>query len=213
MAGTAPSPTSVVAPTETDPSLVVNVIGAVSLLARSKPGVQCLLLHPTTTKVLCDSAHTLLAQPWASDVQEHGAVALSLLALFSTLITTQPSAVAVLQPLLAPGLFQRWTPVMRAVCAVQAPERLADVNAINRAFPPPTTSANASVLQNGVNSEGKAAGLCAVCMAVAVNMCGRCKQVFYCTPDHQKLDWKSGHKVTCKPPVAAAATPTPPAAS
>ena len=37
---------------------------------------------------------------------------------------------------------------------------------------------------------------CAVCSSPASNKCARCKCVFYCSPAHQKADWKA-HKVQC----------------
>ncbi len=38
--------------------------------------------------------------------------------------------------------------------------------------------------------------MCAVCSSPALNKCARCKGVFYCSPAHQKEDWKV-HKVQC----------------
>ncbi|KAG8826288.1 hypothetical protein FRB91_004046 [Serendipita sp. 411] len=31
--------------------------------------------------------------------------------------------------------------------------------------------------------------------------CSQCKSVFYCSPNCQKMDWKTRHKKTCKPPI------------
>ena len=38
--------------------------------------------------------------------------------------------------------------------------------------------------------------LCAVCSSPALSKCARCKAVSYCTPAHQKADWKA-HKILC----------------
>ena len=29
-------------------------------------------------------------------------------------------------------------------------------------------------------------------------ICSACKQVFYCSPECQRADWKAGHKEQCK---------------
>ena len=40
--------------------------------------------------------------------------------------------------------------------------------------------------------------LCVICgKKDRVLQCSRCKKVFYCSKEHQQLDWKS-HKVSCK---------------
>jgi len=39
--------------------------------------------------------------------------------------------------------------------------------------------------------------LCPVCGCRGDKMCARCKQVWYCSQAHQKLDWKYGHKQEC----------------
>mmetsp|Transcript_14444 Transcript_14444/g.22416 ORF Transcript_14444/g.22416 Transcript_14444/m.22416 type:complete len:117 (-) Transcript_14444:124-474(-) len=31
-----------------------------------------------------------------------------------------------------------------------------------------------------------------------LNKCGQCKKVWYCKQEHQKRDWKAGHKEQCK---------------
>lgn len=40
--------------------------------------------------------------------------------------------------------------------------------------------------------------ICKVCGVYAVLKCGGCKIVVYCGKDHQKSDWKNGHKNQCK---------------
>lgn len=39
---------------------------------------------------------------------------------------------------------------------------------------------------------------CVICGVSAGLKCGGCKSVVYCGKDHQKLDWKGGHKKQCK---------------
>lgn len=39
---------------------------------------------------------------------------------------------------------------------------------------------------------------CVICGIPAGLKCGGCKNVVYCGKDHQKLDWKGGHKKQCK---------------
>ena len=41
--------------------------------------------------------------------------------------------------------------------------------------------------------------LCNVCGFAASNNCAACKQISYCSKDHQVMDWKyGGHKAVCK---------------
>ncbi|XP_037033385.1 SET domain-containing protein SmydA-8-like [Bradysia coprophila] len=40
--------------------------------------------------------------------------------------------------------------------------------------------------------------ICVVCGVSAALKCGGCKMVVYCGKEHQKSDWKSGHKNRCK---------------
>ena len=40
------------------------------------------------------------------------------------------------------------------------------------------------------------AGVCAVCQKPDSKVCSRCRNAFYCSPEHQKVDWKT-HKVSC----------------
>ncbi|KAJ6633103.1 Programmed cell death protein 2 [Pseudolycoriella hygida] len=39
--------------------------------------------------------------------------------------------------------------------------------------------------------------LCKTCGCRGPFACSQCKKVFYCSADHQKIDWKSGHKEQC----------------
>lgn len=43
-----------------------------------------------------------------------------------------------------------------------------------------------------------AAGSCFVCNKACKSRCSSCLQVFYCSAEHQKQDWKT-HKVQCSP--------------
>jgi len=45
---------------------------------------------------------------------------------------------------------------------------------------------------------GKHCPVCAVCGARGDKRCGRCKGVSYCSEQHQRSDWKSGHKSNCR---------------
>ena len=40
--------------------------------------------------------------------------------------------------------------------------------------------------------------LCIVCGCSGPKRCGRCRQVHYCSKEHQTLDWKAGHKRFCE---------------
>jgi hypothetical protein len=40
--------------------------------------------------------------------------------------------------------------------------------------------------------------VCNVCSSPAAHRCSACKQVTYCSKDHQKQDWKN-HKSSCIP--------------
>ncbi|KAL0274822.1 UNVERIFIED_CONTAM: hypothetical protein PYX00_002854 [Menopon gallinae] len=42
-------------------------------------------------------------------------------------------------------------------------------------------------------------GPCGVCNQPSRYVCGGCKTTNYCSKEHQKLHWKSGHKEQCKP--------------
>ena len=39
------------------------------------------------------------------------------------------------------------------------------------------------------------------CVSVSAQRCSRCKEVYYCSADHQKMDWGS-HKTSCTAPPA-----------
>jgi tetratricopeptide (TPR) repeat protein len=41
---------------------------------------------------------------------------------------------------------------------------------------------------------------CKMCTSSGTLTCGRCKRAFYCSSEHQRLDWKSGHRKECSPP-------------
>jgi pre-rRNA-processing protein TSR4 len=38
---------------------------------------------------------------------------------------------------------------------------------------------------------------CCVCGAKSGSHCGKCKVVYYCSKEHQVIDWKLGHKKRC----------------
>jgi pre-rRNA-processing protein TSR4 len=38
---------------------------------------------------------------------------------------------------------------------------------------------------------------CCVCGAKSCSHCGKCKVAYYCSKEHQIIDWKSGHKGRC----------------
>lgn len=40
---------------------------------------------------------------------------------------------------------------------------------------------------------------CVICGVEAKQKCAGCSSAFYCSRDHQILDWKNGHKTVCKP--------------
>ncbi|XP_028398834.1 programmed cell death protein 2-like [Dendronephthya gigantea] len=39
--------------------------------------------------------------------------------------------------------------------------------------------------------------LCEVCGCRGEKLCSKCRQVSYCSRDHQTVDWKTGHKLVC----------------
>ena len=38
--------------------------------------------------------------------------------------------------------------------------------------------------------------ICVVCQKPTLNLCSNCQEVFYCSSEHQALDWPT-HRVTC----------------
>ncbi|XP_067900315.1 programmed cell death protein 2 [Heterodontus francisci] len=42
--------------------------------------------------------------------------------------------------------------------------------------------------------------LCRVCGASGPKSCSRCRQAHYCGKEHQRLDWRAGHRVACGRP-------------
>lgn len=40
---------------------------------------------------------------------------------------------------------------------------------------------------------------CVVCQKPAIQCCSGCNQAYYCDREHQKIDWKRGHKNNCSP--------------
>lgn len=43
----------------------------------------------------------------------------------------------------------------------------------------------------------KFTSLCNTCGVFAEKRCSKCKMIFYCTREHQVIDWKNGHKEIC----------------
>jgi len=43
--------------------------------------------------------------------------------------------------------------------------------------------------------------ICMVCGCLGLKVCGGCRNVNYCTKEHQVMHWKKGHKLLCKEPV------------
>jgi hypothetical protein len=39
---------------------------------------------------------------------------------------------------------------------------------------------------------------CEYCGIPAVNKCDKCSNVFYCSKEHKRLDWKKAHMNNCK---------------
>ena len=51
--------------------------------------------------------------------------------------------------------------------------------------------------------------MCAVCAAVDVEQCRRCKVVYYCSRSCQKTHWKASHRRRCIPDAERVAFNTP----
>ena len=47
--------------------------------------------------------------------------------------------------------------------------------------------------------DGKIVGECIVCGALTLKKCSKCKVVFFCDKDHQKMDWlnNEAHRKKC----------------
>ncbi len=163
---------------EQDPTLVMNILHSLSMMTQSKSGTTALIANASTVRVIAQALEHLVSQSWVRDPENEG-IPMSVLTLCGRFAST-PECVAAFKPVFAPNLMKQWTPIMRAVCVMKAPAQLAEINAINRSFPPAGVSAAETV-----NSEGKTVGICSVCATAAVNLCGRCKAVYYCTADHQ----------------------------
>eukprot|EP00794_Sanderia_malayensis_P020589 gene20589-22620_t len=63
--------------------------------------------------------------------------------------------------------------------------------------PSPADMKEIDVSQTLVLQREKWGNLCQVCGYPSSMQCSACKAVFYCSKDHQKLDWKEGHKSGC----------------
>lgn len=37
---------------------------------------------------------------------------------------------------------------------------------------------------------------CVICQKPTLNLCSNCQEVFYCSPEHQAIDWPT-HKLRC----------------
>ena len=51
---------------------------------------------------------------------------------------------------------------------------------------------------NKEKDEGKGVKLCVVCDAPCKQRCSQCKVPYYCSVEHQRQDWKNGHKAVCQ---------------
>ncbi|XP_076034390.1 zinc finger protein RP-8 [Oratosquilla oratoria] len=54
--------------------------------------------------------------------------------------------------------------------------------------------------ESGCESPGAADfhNLCRICGALGPKVCGGCKKAWYCSREHQAIDWRGGHKKECK---------------
>ncbi|XP_032127499.1 programmed cell death protein 2 isoform X2 [Sapajus apella] len=59
--------------------------------------------------------------------------------------------------------------------------------------PPPETESLCLQLKSGAH-------LCRVCGCLGPKTCSRCHKVYYCSKEHQTLDWRLGHKQACAQP-------------
>ncbi len=53
---------------------------------------------------------------------------------------------------------------------------------------------------NSAQQQSSQQGSCNICQKIATNQCAKCKQVFYCSKEHQIQDWKA-HKTQCTQPM------------
>lgn len=57
------------------------------------------------------------------------------------------------------------------------------------------------IFQEFKDSQGKVGAswtkLCEVCGCRGEKLCSKCRQVHYCSKEHQIVDWKTGHKFVC----------------
>lgn len=66
-----------------------------------------------------------------------------------------------------------------------------------------STVQNASVTSDSTNvndhthSALSAPSKCLVCGCLGLKRCGQCNKVHYCSREHQKWDWRAGHKLLC----------------
>ena len=51
---------------------------------------------------------------------------------------------------------------------------------------------------DNITDDGPIQNVCNVCGMYATKKCNSCSQMFYCSKEHQRLDWTPGHKKECK---------------
>lgn len=50
--------------------------------------------------------------------------------------------------------------------------------------------------ENGTTKLNQNKFVCQVCRKPSLNLCSKCQEVFYCSVEHQNLDWPI-HKLSC----------------